>query len=237
MNVRQTAAEIIAKLRACTDSERRGATANYYPSAQENLGVYAADIRRIVREYRTALKIETPETVLKQALAIIALNTLEGRQVAYELVGGHKAAMAALRLHDVEALGKGMDNWASVDGFSCGISGHTWRDGQIKDADIHRWARSADPWWRRAALVSTVPLNLVARGGKGDAPRTLRVCKLLADDDHIMVHKALSWALRSLIQHDRSAVAAFIRKHNSLPALVRREVNNKLKSGLKNPKT
>ena len=44
---------------------------------------------------------------------------------------------------------------------------------------IHGWARSRDLWWRRAAMVSTVPLNNKARGGNGDVLRTLKVCKML----------------------------------------------------------
>ena len=51
------------------------------------------------------------------------------------------------------------------------------REGQVADALIQRWARSKDRWWRRAALVSTVALNIGARGGQGDPARTLMVCR------------------------------------------------------------
>ena len=67
---------------------------------------------------------------------------------------------------------------------------------RFSDADVHRWAESADRWWRRTALVSTVALNLKVRGGQGDVARTLPVCRLLAADGDDMVFKALSWALR-----------------------------------------
>jgi hypothetical protein len=46
--------------------------------------------------------------------------------------------------------------------------------------------------------------------------------------------KALSWALRALIPHDRKAVERFLRKHEKdLAARVRREVRNKLETGRK----
>ena len=52
-----------------------------------------------------------------------------------------------------------------------------------------------------------------------------------------MVIKALSWALRELIPHDRKAVLTFIRKNeNALAARVKREVKNKLTLGVKNRK-
>ena len=233
MNTREIAAQVVAKLRAFSNRPRQRATENYFPSRQENLGVYAADMRSVVRDYRKLLKDEPARDIVKLALAIIGHNTLEGRQAAYEIVAGHKAALNSLKPNDVEALGRGIDNWASVDGFGCFISGVCWRRGQVKNADVHRWGRCKDPWWRRLALVSTVPLNVPSRGGTGHSKRTLRVCGMLANDGHVMVHKALSWALRELTRWDKPGVKRFLDTHE-LPALVRREVTRKLTTGRKN---
>jgi hypothetical protein len=50
-----------------------------------------------------------------------------------------------------------------------------------------------------------------------------------------MVVKAVSWALRSLIQWDRAAVARFVKTYDAtLAPRVKREVGNKLKTGHKN---
>lgn len=66
-------------------------------------------------------------------------------------------------------------------------------------------------------------------------PRTLAVCELLLHDRDDMVTKALSWALRELIVHDRTAVEAFLAAHDDrLAAHVKREVRSKLSTGLKN---
>jgi 3-methyladenine DNA glycosylase AlkD len=68
-------------------------------------------------------------------------------------------------------------------------------------------------------------------------PRTLAVCRRLVADEDDMVVKAMSWALRELIVHDPEAVWAFLTEHNDLlAARVKREVQNKLTTGLKNPK-
>jgi 3-methyladenine DNA glycosylase AlkD len=59
----------------------------------------------------------------------------------------------------------------------------------------------------------------------------------LIDDRDDMVVKAMSWALRNLISFDRQAVEVFLANHaERLAARVRREVLNKLETGLKNPK-
>ena len=84
--------------------------------------------------------------------------------------------------------------------------------------------------------MSTVALNVRSQGGAGDVPRTLAICRLLADDHDDMVAKALSWALRALVVHDAKAVQSFLNDHAEvLAARVKREVKSKLKTGLKNP--
>jgi 3-methyladenine DNA glycosylase AlkD len=60
----------------------------------------------------------------------------------------------------------------------------------------------------------------------------------LAPDRDPMVVKALSWALRELAKREPAAVRAYLAANAArLPALVRREVGNKLATGLKNPLT
>jgi len=60
---------------------------------------------------------------------------------------------------------------------------------------------------------------------------------LLAGDPDDMVVKGLSWALRELIPVDRGAVEQFLEKHDQvLAARVKREVRNKLATGVKNPR-
>jgi len=157
------------------------------------------------------------------------------RFMAYELVQHHPAALASLDAKKLEALGRGLNSWDAVDCFSCYLAGPVWQSRQISDSLIHGWARSPDRWWRRAALIATVALNCPARGGRGDTPRTLRVCRMLVADRDDMVVKALSWALRELSKRDPGAVRDFLKRHENLAPRVIREVNNKLTTGLKNP--
>ena len=68
------------------------------------------------------------------------------------------------------------------------------------------------------------------------ADRTLAICRALAADRDDMVEKALSWALRVLSRRDRPAVEKFMAEMGDrLPARARREVRNKLVTGLKTP--
>jgi 3-methyladenine DNA glycosylase AlkD len=193
-------------------------------------------IRAIRREFSRRLAKGPPEQVISLALKLSQGSA--PRFFAYELIQHHKQALQSLKPGTLEELGMGNDSWETVDAFACFLSGPSWREGEASDALIHRWARSSDRWWRRAALVSTVPLNNKARGGHGDTARTLMICKLLLEDRDEMVVKALSWALRELSKRDPGAVRKFVREHaGALAPRVVREVNNKLKTGLKNPRS
>ena len=106
---------------------------------------------------------------------------------------------------------------------------------QISDTDILHWLETGNRWWRRAAVVSTVGLNLKSRGGTADTDKTLMICERVVHDRDDMMVKALSWALRELSKRDKFSVENFMKKHHTnLAGRVRREVSTKLETGKKN---
>ncbi len=139
---------------------------------------WTASIRRGRREYSHRPRDASIAEVLPVAEALIERQ----RWVAYELLSDHSSRLSGLEIHDVERLGEGLDGWVAVATFARCVSGPAWQQGFIVDKDIQRWARSPDRSWQRAALVSTVPLNLRAAGGHGDTPRTLEGRGLLVAD-------------------------------------------------------
>jgi len=221
-----------------TDPDNPASTGDEISKRLSLLGTSnTASIRALRREYSKRLAKTPGRFVVEVALGLLSRKTESHRFVAYELVNQHRSALGSLTEKDIMRFGEGINSWGSVDMFGCYISGPAWREHQVTDKLIHGWARSKDRWWRRAALVSTVPLNSKARGGNGDTVGTLEVCELLVDDRDDMVVKALSWALRELAKRDPAAVREFLAKNqHNLAARVIREVNNKLSTGLKNPR-
>ena len=186
-----------------------------------------ASVRAVRRNFsRLWRRLPGPE-ILEIAAAIAGRPDL--RWAAYEIVRFHPGAFALLDDGRVAGFAEGLDSWESVDAFGRTLSGPAWAAGLVSDALIGCWAGSPDRWLRRAALVSTIEL----RG----AGRVLPWCRRLAADRDDMVVKALSWALRELAKRDPEPVRGFIAEQDSvLAARVRREVGNKLRTGLKNPK-
>ena len=193
------------------------------------------ELRRRRKAVSTQLRLAAPEVILSSCQLLLRNGDLAAWLV-FEIINNDRRVLAKMTKEQVEDLGVGMASWAAVDTFACYVAGPAWREGVLSDSDVAGWAKSEDRWWRRAALVSTVPLNNTARGGAGDTKRTLKICELLRSDRDDMVVKALSWALRELSKKDSGAVRKYITKRQSDLALrVLREVRNKLATGLKNP--
>jgi 3-methyladenine DNA glycosylase AlkD len=194
----------------------------------------ATSFRFLRREWSKQLQNRPGKAIISLARNLVPLGFWE-RIMAYEIILYHRGAQQDLRSTDIAVLGRGMNSWAEVDSFASYVAGPAWRERRIPDSVVSRWAHSPNRWWRRAALVSTVPLNNRARGGTGDTSRTLRICRLLVNERDDMVIKALSWSLRELSKRDRAAVKMFLNKYLKLLASrIKREVQNKLDTGLKN---
>lgn len=190
--------------------------------------------RRLRRAWSRELHSRPVLEVIRIASELVD-DSFWGRVTAYELVAYHPGGIAALTTASVQRLGRGLTDWAGVDTFACYVAGPAWREGRIPTRQVNAWLRSKDRWRRRAGVVCTVALNVRARGGRGDAARTLAVCRQVIGDRDDMVVKALSWALRSLVEWDRPAVSAFLQEHQrTLAGRVTREVGTKLRTGRKN---
>ncbi len=195
-----------------------------------------AAVRAVRRKWSKELKAQPARLVMDVVVALAADGMWPERLVAFELLESHRGAFEMLTATRVNALAEGLQDWGSVDLFGVTVAGPAWRDGLIPDAAVHTWTKSTDRWRRRLALVATVRLNTPARGRTGDAPRTLAVCRRLIADRDDMVVKAMSWALRELAKREPASVRSFMKvEGDNLAARVRREVANKLTTGLKNP--
>ena len=227
--------EIMEALAELGSQERKEKMAYYAPTGQQALGVTNPDIKAVLKEIRVAYAPALPGEWITLCKALVASNVYECQILAYEMIGRDRKLLNALEYSDLEALGRNLDNWASVDHYSMGIYGVLWGKGVVKDSHIDTLLKSENFWDRRVAVVSTVALNLKSRGGTGDTPRTIAVCERVVDDHHDMIQKALSWALRELSKRDRDAVIAFIARYgNRLANRVLKEVNHKLEFGTKN---
>ncbi len=171
-------------------------------------------MREIRKRWSRTLRKAPADDGLATVAELEAHADQTGKWVAYELVRFHPPAFAAITEAQIEGFVGRAQSWYAVDALGTILTGSMWAKGQLEDARVAAWSMSPDRWLRRSALVLTVGLNTLASGGRGDAARTLPICRQLASD---RVEGFLA---------DRDTV---------LPARVKREVGHKLSTGLKTP--
>lgn len=190
---------VIKSLENKADSQRREYAKNYYPTNTRVIGIKIPDLRIVSKALDKQLKRCSVKEVLEFALALLKEHIFECQLIAYEVVSRHKETMSKLNESDVQKMGQALDNWVTIDTFAVLVAGPTWRDGRISDATLYNWVKSKDRWWRRVAVVCTVALNQKAHGGKGDAKRTLDICRMVVDDYMIWLKRLYHGHLERLL--------------------------------------
>jgi len=100
-----------------------------------------------------------------------------------------------------------VNNWDLVDGSAPTIVG-----GYLEHTDrgiLYRWARSPRLWERRVAVLAT--FRFIDAGDFEDA---LALARMLRDDEHDLIHKAVGWMLREVGNRDREVLEGFLREHS-----------------------
>ena len=99
-----------------------------------------------------------------------------------------------------------VNNWDLVDTSAPYILGE-----HLKSADhrlLEEIAQSSNLWARRVAMVSTLSLTK-----SGNLEPALRIAKMLLDDRHDLIHKAVGWMLREVGRKDRKQMLTFLKEH------------------------
>lgn len=104
-----------------------------------------------------------------------------------------------------------INNWDLVDSF---VPYTFWNYLVNRDKSIlYEFAVSENIWIRRIAIVSTwafIKQNLFED--------TLKICEILLNDKHDLIHKATWWMLREVWKKDKNNLLSFLNKfHKTMP--------------------
>lgn len=169
-------------------------------------------------------------------------KSYEEKVLASVLLSYHRTAARTIGPRLLDGWLDHLVGWAEIDSlcvFSSSAARRTFTQDEIL-ADWTEWARfirtlSRDKNInkRRAALVFlTVPLRYSE--DKRLAALGFEVIEKLKAERHIMITKAVSWLLRSMVRHHKIAVSAYVRDNrHSLPAVAVRETMRKITTGRK----
>jgi len=178
-----------------------------YGEGDKFLGIRVPQLRQLARTHQSLAH--------EQVIQLLHSSWHEERLLALILlVEAYKRADASRRsvihaayLDNTEYI----NNWDLVDASAEHIVGpHV---GVGKFAVLDRLAVSASLWERRIAIVA--PFYWIRRG---EFRPTVHVAKLLVDDPHDLIHKAVGWMLREVGKRDQDTEEAFLRsRHGTMP--------------------
>lgn len=131
-----------------------------------------------------------------------------------------------------------VEGWAEVDTLCTGQYTNTEipRQWNAWQKLLTKWTKSKNIHKRRASLVF---LCSPARQQKDESLATLALANIdqLKHEKDILITKAVSWLLRSLVKHHKKLVGDYLTANrSSLPAIAVRETITKIATGKKNPK-
>jgi 3-methyladenine DNA glycosylase AlkD len=205
-----TAEQVRAALNAQADPARARSSARFFKTGEGQygegdrfLGVTVPAQRAIARAFR-GLPLTEIEALLASAIheerltALLLLVDASAR-------GGDEVKQACYDLY-LRNL-RWVNNWDLVDTSAPTIVGDFLR---ARDRRILRTlARSSELWERRVAMIAT--LAFIRAGESEDA---LAIARLLLDDTHDLIHKAVGWMLREVGKYvGRAPLVAFLNEH------------------------
>ncbi len=173
-----------------------------YGAGDKFLGIRVPVIRKICKQYKS-LPLPEIEKLLaspmhEHRMAALVIMTEQAKRADPEL----KKRLYKSYLKNI----KHINNWDLVD-ISCpGVVG-----GYLlgkNHAPLYKLAESKNLWAKRVAMVST--LQFIRAGQLDD---TFALAKVLLNDDHDLIHKAVGWMLRCAGDVDRQALLEFLDEH------------------------
>jgi 3-methyladenine DNA glycosylase AlkD len=187
------ARRIEAALRAHADPARaRGAKA-YLKSDWEFIGIRAPVFRRAIKSELAANPVRDRTMLLATVSALWSHEIFELRAAAFELLDMHPTLLLPADLAFVERLVRESHTWALVDGLAAHVAGSLVERNPRLGRTLDRWARDADFWVRRSAMLA---LLLPLRRGGGDFERFSRYADAMLDEREFFIRKAIGWVLR-----------------------------------------
>ena len=169
------------------------------------LGVRVPAVRVVARRH-TGLSLEDITKLLRSPIheerlaALVILVRRYGRadeqqrQRIYDLYLGNTAHV---------------NSWDLVDVSAPHIVGAHLLDRRgAEHRVLERLASSPSVWERRIAIMATFAF---IRAGQYD--ETLRLARVLLDDEHDLIHKAVGWMLREVGKRDEELLLVFLQQH------------------------
>lgn len=175
-----------------------------YGEGDQFLGLTVPETRFVAKQFYD-LPLPLTEQLLQSPIhdeRFLALAILVGQFQTATITNRH--AIVRFYLKNLNWV----NNWDLVDASADKILG-AWLYNRQRSV-LTKLARSKNMWHRRVAIVSTFAFIR-----QGDFKDTIRISKILLNDQHDLIHKASGWMLREVGKRDVDVLRKFLNEHRS----------------------
>lgn len=208
----KTLEAVRADLMRAAEPAYRKKISELVPTGVTIVGVRVPTIRRLAQTWHRAHKDLDPSTALDLLAAAFERRCREELVFAIVVLSRLKKNLTPAHLARIDPLIDRIEDWEVCDQLSMNVIGEIVA-GEIGAGEtgavarLEKWAKSKNPWRRRAAIASTTVLN---QKGRAYAVPTLAVCRHVMEEKDAGVKKAVGWALREATKSDADAVHDFL---------------------------
>ena len=203
------AKEVINALKLLATEERRKVNERFFKIGKGEygygdifLGITVPNIRRVAKKFNQEISlqeltklIQSPIHEVRLCALIILVNKYNNEQ---------PTRIYRYYLKHLNSI----NNWDLVDTSAPHIVGDYLYNNPEKSKILLEFSRSENLWVRRVSIVSTL-----AYIKNNEFNETLEIAKLLLNDDHDLIHKAMGWMLREVYKRDEGLIKRFLRQN------------------------
>ena len=201
--------EVVNALKLVATEERRKVNNWFFKTGRGEygygdifLGVTAPEIRRIAKKF-------SQEISLQELTELIRNPIHEVRLCALIILVNKYNKEEPDRIYDyyLKHLNS-VNNWDLVDTSAPHIIGDYLYKNPEKSKILFEFSSSENLWVRRISIVSTFAFIK-----NNEFNTTLEITKLLLNDNHDLIHKAVGWMLREIYKRDEGLIKRFLRQN------------------------
>ena len=201
--------EVVNALKLVATEERRKVNEWFFKTGKGEygygdifLGVTAPELRRIAKKFSQEISLQELTALIRSPIHEVRLCALIILVNKYKKEDSDKIYQYYLKhLNSV-------NNWDLVDTSAPHIVGDYLYNNPEKSKILLEFSHSENIWVRRISIVSTFTFIR-----NNEFNKTLEITKLLLNDEHDLIHKAVGWMLREIYKRDERLIKRFLRQN------------------------
>ena len=204
-----TAKEVVNALKFLATEERRKVNEWFFKTGKGEygygdifLGVNVPNIRRIAKKISQEIPLQEITKLIQSPFHEVRLCALIILVNKYNK--GQPERIYRYYLKHLNSI----NNWDLVDTSAPHIVGDYLYNNPEKSKILLEFSHSENLWVRRVSIVSTLAFIK-----NNEFNETLEIAKLLLNDNHNLIHKAVGWMLREVYKRDEGLIKRFLRQN------------------------